>query len=156
MGFLRFYATNMEKIKHLNTGKIGELIGKAEFIKHGFDVYSSEVDDKGIDFIVCNKKRRYFEIQVKTTHKKYVFMRKDVFKPKENLYLLLIILDEKENPIFNLIPSMDWNDIQNSFLTDKNYEGKKSKPEYGISPSNKNIPQIAEKYSFDKIVSKLF
>lgn len=52
---------------------MGELLGKAKFLEYGFDVYSSEVDNKGIDFIVCNDKRELFEIQVKTTHKKYVF-----------------------------------------------------------------------------------
>lgn len=151
------FASYMEKITHLNTGKIGELIGKAEFIKYGFDVYSTEVDDKGIDFIVCNKKREYFEIQVKTTNKNYMFMRKDVFQPKDNLYLLLIILEENTKPIFNLIPSFEWlKDDKPIFLKDRLYTDKKSKPEYGILINDKYIPQIIEKYSFEKVIGKLF
>lgn len=148
---------NKEKITHLHTGKMGELLGKAKFLEYGFDVYSSEVDNKGIDFIVCNEKKQYFEIQVKATYKKYVFMRKEVFTPKNSLYVLLIILEKNKEPLFNLIPSLDWKKKEiPSFLKDNNYDGKKSKPEYGVYTSDKYIPKIIENYSFDKIIGKLF
>jgi len=155
MGFLRFYMVN--KITHLHTGKIGELIGKAKFIEYGFDVYSTEVDDKGIDFIVCNKRREYFEIQVKTTNKNYMFMKKEVFVPKDNLYLLLVILDNDKLPMFSLIPSLEWTKLDRpNFLKDRLFENLKSKPEYGILINDKYIPLIKEKYSFEKMIGKLF
>ena len=36
----------------LQIGKYSEYLAKMEFILYGFDVYSPELDDKGIDFIV--------------------------------------------------------------------------------------------------------
>lgn len=145
------------KITHLDTGRIGELLGKAKFIEYGFDVYSSEVDNKGIDFVVFNKNREYFEIQVKTTSKNWVFMKENTFNPKnKNLYLLLVIKDD-EFYHFNLIPSSDWiKEEKSNFLQYKKYENKKSKPEYGIPVNNKHIKQIIEKYSFEKMIGKLF
>jgi hypothetical protein len=38
-----------------------------EFAKCGFDVYTFEVYDKGIDFVVCTEKsRRYYNVQVES------------------------------------------------------------------------------------------
>ena len=47
-------------------GKYGEYLTKMEFTKYGFDVYTAEVDDKGIDFVIRNSGDKYFDIQVKS------------------------------------------------------------------------------------------
>jgi len=129
---------------------------QAEFIKNGFDVFSTEVDDKGIDLVVKNEHGEYFDIQVKTSNQTYVFMRKEVFKPRTNLYVALLILDKKDNQFFILIPSLDFeNEPPPTFLKDKDYEGKKSEPEYGISTSDKHLSEIIERYLFSKIINNL-
>lgn len=33
---------------------------------YGFDVYSAEVDDKGIDFVIRKDHEKYYDIQVKS------------------------------------------------------------------------------------------
>mgnify|MGYP001582516893 CR=1 FL=1 len=129
---------------------------QAEFIKNGFDVFSTEVDDKGIDLVVKNEHGEYFDIQVKTSNQTYMFMRKEVFKPRPNLYVALLILDKKETQFFILIPSLDFkNKPLPTFLKDKDYEGKKSQPEYGISTSDKHLSEIIERYLFSKIIDNL-
>lgn len=46
-----------------------------EFASYGLDVYTSEVDDHWIDFIVKDKKGIFNEIQVKSLRNKgYTFM----------------------------------------------------------------------------------
>ena len=47
-------------------GRYGEYFVKMEFTRLGLDVYSPEVDDKGIDCIVRTSTGRFFEIQVKS------------------------------------------------------------------------------------------
>lgn len=149
--------------KHLHLGRIGELLMQAEFIKNGFDVFSTEVDDKGVDLVVKNEHGEYFDIQVKTSNQTYVFMRKEVFKPRTNLYVALLILDKKENQFFILIPSLDFkNKLLPTFLVDKKYEGVnkkgeklKSAPEYGIYTSNVHLDKIIERYTFSKIIGNL-
>lgn len=147
----------MEKVKdskHLQLGKYGEQIAKAEFIRRGFDVYSTEVDDKGIDFIVKNKIGKVFEIQVKTTNGKYVFMRKEVFKPSENLYLAYLTFDKDDKPVISLIPSLEWKKKDKyKFFVDRNYEWQKSKPEYGINYSKKAVEIIRSNFSFKKMIT---
>ena len=58
-----------------------------EFTKHGFDVFTSEVDDKGIDFVGCTEKpRRHHDVQIKSVRGfNYVFLRKEHFDLRDNL-----------------------------------------------------------------------
>jgi hypothetical protein len=37
-----------------------------DFTLYGFEVYSSEVDDRGIDFVVRSASGRYYDVQVKS------------------------------------------------------------------------------------------
>lgn len=43
---------NWNALNNLQLGKYAEYYAKMELSSYGFDVYSSEVDDHGIDFIV--------------------------------------------------------------------------------------------------------
>jgi hypothetical protein len=143
------------KLTHLQLGKYGEYYAKMEFAKAGFDIYSAEVDDKGIDFVVRNERGKYFEIQVKSIRKKSaVFMRKKVFQPRTNMYLALLIFEEAL-PSFALIPSIDWENTNRPvFLVDRNYDGKKSAPEFGINISVPSLIEIERRYSFAGAVSR--
>jgi hypothetical protein len=48
-------------LSHLQVGRYAEYFIKMEFTLHGFDVYSAEVDDKGIDFVVRASELQYFD-----------------------------------------------------------------------------------------------
>ena len=145
---------NWSKLNHLQLGKYGEYFAKMEFTKAGFDVYTAEVDDKGIDFVVRKNESEYLDIQVKSVrNNNYVFMRKEVFRPRKNLFLALILFEDNKEPTLLLIPSLDWQNKTHSFLVERNYEGKKSKPEWGISITKSNVEEVKSLYSFDKQIS---
>ena len=142
---------NWSKLNHLQIGKFSEYFAKMEFTKVGFDVYTAEVDDKGIDFVVRKNESEYFDIQVKSVrNNNYVFMRKEVFTPRKNLFLVLILFEDNQEPAMLLIPSLDWQNKTHSFLVERNYEGKKSKPEWGISITKSNMGEVRSAYAFDK------
>lgn len=149
--------TNSNHLQKLPFGKYGEYFAKMEFIKHGFDVYSTEVDDKGIDFVVRKKLgekelSKFFEIQVKSINKdknKYPFMLKKVFRPRKNLYLALLVFVNNTEPIFALIPSLDWKLHKHDFLTDRDYPRGKSEPEFGVNISNASLKIIQSEYAFE-------
>lgn len=144
-----------KNLTHLQLGKCGEHLASIEFIKSGLDVFTSEVDDKGIDLVVRKNENTYYDIQVKAIRGfNYVFMRKEVFKPRKNLYLALLIFND-EIPTKLLIPSTDISSRKHSCFSSRDYIGKKSQPEYGISLSKKNITDVIELYSFDKQIRKL-
>src|SRR5271157_1328205 len=107
---------NWDALTPLQVGKYAEYYIKMEFTMFGFDVYSSEVDDKGIDFVIRKNEKGqndetnlYFDIQVKSlrqTKTQYVFMPKSKFNINDdNLLLALALFYNGKLPNLYLIPA---------------------------------------------------
>lgn len=146
------YAWN--KLNHLQIGRYAEYLVKMEFVRHGFDVYTSEVDDRGIDLVVRRDKDTYYDVQVKSLHKgNYIFFQKDNFDPRPNLFAAVVIFYEGEPPHLYLIPSVAWNK-PNFLLVNYDYKNRKSKPEWGLSVTKKS-QRLLEDFAFELVVRKL-
>ena len=142
------------KLNHLRIGRYAEYFTKMEMTLHGIDVYTADVDDRGIDFIARTAKGAFYEVQVKSLRNTgYIFHPKDLFEPRPNLVSAVVIFRDGEPPHLFLIPAPEWLN-PNDLLRDHNYDGKKSAPEWGINVSKKNWP-LLEKYSFEKMVVAL-
>ncbi len=133
------------ELKHTQIGKYAEYYVKMEFTKYGLDVYSSEIDDKGIDFIVKNNSNRYFDIQVKSIRMgktNYVFIPKKLWKDelRANMLVALVIFEDGKEPQLFLIQAKVWEKPNKLFVNREYGEGKKSKPEWGISITKDNLP----------------
>ena len=85
--------TNWSELSHLQLGRYAEYYAKMEFSSYGYDVYTSEVDDHGVDFVAKNPvDGNYYEIQVKSIRNwGYVFIPKDKMeiRPTRLVFLLL-------------------------------------------------------------------
>jgi hypothetical protein len=140
------------KLNRIRLGKYAEYLVKTELLKHGIDVYSAEVDDKGIDLVLRRDSRQYYDVQVKSARGlgSYIFFPKDKFELRENLYASIVLFQEGLEPSFYLIPSLDWRK-PTALLRDMEYEGLKSRPEYGVNVSKKN-PPLLEKYRLEDIL----
>lgn len=149
--------TNWSRLNTLQLGRYAEYFSKMEFVSYGFEVYTSEVDDHGIDFVAKTANGRFLEIQVKSLRwgqSNYVFMQKekwDINNP--NLYLVLIIFTDTQLPTTYLIPSTAWQ-MPSALFTDKDYTGLKSKPEYGLNLSMKNMP-LLEPFRIESMVTSI-
>lgn len=142
------------QLNHLQLGKLGEYLVKLEFVSYGLDIYTSEVDDKGIDFIIRKNSKKYYDIQVKSIRNlNYIFFPKKSFVLRDNLLAAIVVFIEKNDPYIFLIPSKEWTD-PNSLLVSHDYVGKQSKPEWGINISQKNWDLLME-YQFHKVISIL-
>lgn len=139
----------------LQVGKYAEYFVKMELTKCGFDAYTSEVDDKGIDFVICTEKpRRYYDVQVKSVRGfNYVFFRKEHFDLRDNLYAALVILVEGEQPGLYLVPSRAWDEPNQLFVSRDYGPPKKSTPEWGLNLSQKNYP-LLKQFGFEEIATK--
>ncbi|MFZ2975670.1 MAG: DUF4365 domain-containing protein [Candidatus Moraniibacteriota bacterium] len=147
---------NKKEISHLQLGKYGEYFAKMEFTKAGFDVYTAEVDDKGIDFIIRKNESEHYDIQVKSIRNyNYVFMRKEVFKLRRNLILALVLFEENNVPTLCLVPSLEWKNIKQKFFSENDYENKKSKPEWGLKITKNNAEEFKKLYEFNKQINNL-
>ncbi len=149
---------NWGKLNHMQLGRYAEYFVKMEFTMFGFDVYSSEVDDKGIDFVVRKHNRiedaRYYDVQVKSTlNLNYVFMRKSKFMPKGNLYLALVLFTLGSSPEVYLIPSTRWSAPDNLFVG-YDYVNLKSQPEWGLRLTKSKLP-LLEPFRLATVVPEL-
>jgi hypothetical protein len=143
--------------KSLNTQQVGayaEYFVKMELTMHGFQVYSTEVDDRGIDFVARRENGPFIETQVKSLRSMgYVFMQKTKFPLRQHTFLALCLFDEGQEPNLYLIPSTVWL-APNAVFVDRNYdgEGMTSKPEWGVNVSKKNLPVISQ-YAFESTIN---
>ena len=48
--------TSWSNLNHMQLGKYAEYYAKMEFTSYGYDVYTSEVDDHGVDFVARDVK----------------------------------------------------------------------------------------------------
>ena len=122
-------------LNHMQLGQFGEYYAKMEFASYGFDVYTSEVDDHGVDFIARDIKTGiFYEVQVKSMFKgKYVFIKKDKLVMDDRHLVCFLHFIENELPEIYVIPATAWKN-PNAVLVDRNYDT----PEWGINFSNKN------------------
>jgi len=147
---------NWSKLSSQQLGRYAEYYAMMEFSSHGCDVYSSEVDDHGVDFVV-KINNKFYEVQVKSMFKSsYVYMLKTKMdKHDDSRLVCLLRFVENELPNAYIIPALAWQE-PNEILVDRNYENtSKSKPEFGIqfSQKNKNLfnEHTAEEFFKDMI-----
>jgi hypothetical protein len=141
-------------LNHLQIGRYAEYFVKMEFARLGFEVYTSEVDDRGIDFIVRHEPGPFFEVQVKSTRKLgYIFVPKDKARLDDTRLLAIVLFGTAAQPQLFLVPMSVWR-TPDKFFVDRNYEGKKSKPEYGLSLSAKHIARLSP-YAFASVAERL-
>ena len=139
------------RLNHLQVSRFAEYFVKMEFALYGFEVYTAEVDDRGIDFVARHAPGGFFEVQVKSARETtYVFMQKDKFPLSPDRLLALVLLEEDQPPDLYLIPATAWL-APNALLVGRDYEGLKSKPEWGVQLSLRNRPLLVP-YRFDTSV----
>ncbi len=145
---------------HLNNQQVGayfEYFVKMELAMFGFEVYTTEVDDRGIDFVARHSRKPFIEIQVKSLRNYgYIFIPKAHFEPRDNLYVAVGLLFEGKEPLSFLVPSIVWNQPDGVVFVGRDYDrpGQKSKPEWGINLSRKNLPAL-EPYAMGSVLEKL-
>jgi hypothetical protein len=119
------------RLNHLQVGRFAEYFVKMEFTLYGFDIYTSEVDDRGIDFVIRKHCDRYYDIQVKSARGfNYIFFQKAKFELRPNLFSAIVILQPLYSPELYLIPSEAWQS-PNGLLVSRDYEGNKEQTRVG-------------------------
>ncbi|MEN6495356.1 MAG: hypothetical protein ABFD16_13835 [Thermoguttaceae bacterium] len=144
------------RLNNQQVGAYTEYFVKMELTMFGFQVYRTEVDDRGIDFVAKYESGPFIEVQVKSLRPRpsgYVFMQKEKFMPRTGLFLALGLLFEEHPPELYLIPSMIWAEPASIFVS-RDYEGLKSKPEWGLNVSKRNMAAL-EPFRFEVVVAKL-
>lgn len=155
-----------QHLNHLQVGRYAEYFAKMEFTLFGFDVYTVEVDNRGIDFVIRIRRQvegipgedhyedHYYDVQVKSVRGlNYIFLPKATFPLRKNMLAVVAVFIGGALPDLYLIPATTWCET-NSLFVSHDYEGLKTKPEWGLNLSMKNKPLLAP-FEFEKQVNLL-
>ena len=145
---------NWKSLNKQQVGTYAEYFVKMELTMHGFQVYSTEVDDRGIDFVARRDAGPFIEVQVKSLRALgYAYMQKTKFPLRQSMYLALGLFTERNEPKLFLIPSTVWLTPSETFV-DRKYDGEdmKSKPEWGVNVSKKNMPELS-RFEFESTLN---
>lgn len=139
-------------------GAYGEYFAKMELASYGMDVYTSEVDDRGIDF-VCLYGKRLLKIQVKSIRRKtgYAFMKAANFDIEdEDFYLLLLLFEQGQWPKPYLIPATAWQ-AETPLLRFHHYDqpGQSGEAEYGVHIARKH-QKLLEEFRLETTLNQLY
>lgn len=141
----------------MQLGQYAEYMAKMRMVQAGWEVYTSEIDDRGIDFLVRTGPGRCLEVQVKSVRLKpgsstYVYFRKEPLgrspdeiadRMRRAFTLLLAIFEDDSEPDMYIIPGSVWLDAHAPF-TSYDYEGKKSAPEFGLNLSHRSLQGLKD------------
>ncbi|MBN9658462.1 MAG: DUF4365 domain-containing protein [Acidobacteria bacterium] len=149
------------RLNRLQLGRYAEYVVKMEFVLSGCDVFTSEVDDHGIDFVVRTRNGDHYDVQVKSFRLEsgkstpYVFLQKSKFAIHPSLLLCLVQFVRGEAPTLWLVRSCV-DGKPNPIFESRDYgEGKKSSPEWGLTLSRKKLALLCQGCSFGAVVSTL-
>ncbi len=146
--------------KTLTPQKLGtfcEYYAKMILASYGVSVYTSEVDDHGIDFVLETPNGQFKKVQVKSVRletTKYVYMEERKFSINDSdLYLFLLILKDGKHPESYLIPAVEWKTGKEDGLFV--YHGQYKVPEYGLNLSGKQMKAL-QAYGVKEQIEKIF
>ena len=136
--------TNWSELSPLQLGRYAEYYAKMEFTSYGFDVYTSEVDDHGVDF-VAKKSGVFYEVQVKSIRKdSYMFIRKDKLVLDDRHLICYLRFIDGQLPEVYVFPATVFLSPDGSLFTSRDYDGLKSAPEYGVNMNKKNYEKMQQ------------
>jgi hypothetical protein len=121
----------------LALGAAAELLIASRVALLGYQVYRPLADDRGVDLLVDVGHGRHVAVQVKAvrhTASSYVYMRKSTFALEPWTVLALVVYGNSldNQPQVYFVPAIEWRSPR-SPLTDYDYVGGKSAPEYGLN-----------------------
>lgn len=146
----------------LYVGEFGAQLVRLNFTVNEIDTFIPLIDDKAIDFVARINENNYYDIQVKTlrlTKDRYFYETKEKWgnEIRKNLLIAFVILLSEKEPVLLLIPGNIWTEesLLNKIFSNRDYEGLKSKPEWGLTFSEKNLEYLTEKYEINKTLENI-
>ena len=132
---------------------------KQELMKAGLEVFASESENRGVDFIVKTLSGKYHELFLQPIDldftKSVKIPKGDLGKLKDNLWIALVFVMKGMEPILHLIPSKALENPDNYIFFDHEQDERFSHlSNWEIKVFQKSIGELS-KYSLTNMGSKL-
>ncbi len=123
------------------------------FTLEGFEVYTSDFDDRGIDFVTRSPNGTLYTVQVKTTGPTVSpFIYEKNFERSDYFLFVAVRIEDGVEPTIYIAKGTDW--FSSDTCLHNNPGGGKAGPYYEMRFGSKYREQLA-KYQFENYVSGL-
>lgn len=146
--------TNYKHLNNIQKGSFAEAYAKMAFTLEGFEVYTTDYDDRGIDFIVrAPVGDRYLRVQVKSTDgSANPFVYSEKFEETPEFLVCAVRLVEGQVPQVYLARGTDWK--QEMDCLHFNPEGGRAGAYYEFRFARK-YSESMERHKFENYVEQL-
>jgi hypothetical protein len=132
---------------------------KLDFIKSELKNFDLELITKpngreGVDFLIGNNQLYLQSIDLDTTKRSIKITKQDLGGLKNNLFIALVLIINKELKVFYLIPSKDLLQEDSNIFIENNVSLMPSLSNWEIKVFSNNIPKLA-KYTLEYMIDKL-
>ncbi len=134
-------------------------MNKLDFLKFELATFSLKLSSKpngreGVDFLIGYNQLYLQSIDLDTTQRSIKISKQDLGELKENLFVALVLIIDKEPKVTYLIPSKDLSQSNSNIFIENEVSLMPSLSNWEIKVSSNTIPELV-KYSLENITDKL-
>jgi hypothetical protein len=127
---------------------------KSELKSHSLELITKPDGRKGVDFLIGENQLYLQSIDLDTSQRSIKIKKQDLGELKDNLFVALVLIIDKEPKVFYLIPSKDLLQADSNIFIENNVSLMPSLSNWEIKVSSNSIPELA-KYALENMINKL-
>ena len=127
---------------------------KSELKKAQIEVSQNESGREALDFLIGNKQIYLQPLDLDTILQSFKILKQELGELKDNLFIALVLIIEKQPRVLYIIPSKELQDSNNNFFINNDVSLMPSLSNWEIKISSKTIEEL-EKYALNNMLDKL-
>ena len=127
---------------------------KLEIESFGIKIKSKPNSREGVDYLIGDNQIHLKSIDLDTTQRSIKILKKELGELKENLFIALILIIDKEPKVVYLIPSKDLSQSDSNIFINNEVSLVPSLSNWEIKISTNAIAELS-KYALDNMIDRL-
>jgi len=127
---------------------------KPELNKFNLELISKPNGREGVDFLIGDSQLYLQSIDLDTTQRSIKITKQDLGELRDNLFIAMVLIIDKEPKVVYLIPSKHLLQSNNKIFIENEVRLMPSLSNWEIKVSSNTIPELA-KYSLENMFDKL-
>jgi hypothetical protein len=129
------------------------------FIKSELENYNLQLTHKqnsreGVDYLIGDNQIHLKSIDLNSTQRSIKILKEELGELKDNLFIALILIIDKEPKVVYLIPSKDLSQLDSNIFINNQVSLVPSLSNWEIKISTNAIPELS-KYALDNMIDRL-
>jgi hypothetical protein len=127
---------------------------KSELLRYNLKLVEKPNGREGVDFLIGNNQLCLQFIDLDTTQRSIKISKQELGELKDNLFVALILIIDKEPKVVYLIPSKDLSQPESNIFISNEVSLMPNLSNWEIKISTNAIPELS-KYALDNMINRL-